>query len=213
MKKRKTIELKIYEFLGIKKFRKIALEACYLLNFPLFRLSKKEWNDFIHRFPSNYFLGKSKGLKDFKKMKKKLIGNGSFHMCCLFCNLSSLIRGTTSLPIPISVLIAFLNGYCIMLQRYNCIRISNLIERMTNHYEKAEEKAKEKQGNRLHEVLSRRIINKKECEIGEADENINKLSASIKELKQHREWLLYLEKAEKKSTESLEFLENGSIIK
>ena len=54
-KKGKNIELKIYEWLGIKTFRKIVFKFNYIILIPFtFRMTKEERWNLIHNTPSNY---------------------------------------------------------------------------------------------------------------------------------------------------------------
>lgn len=115
MKKSQKIEMKIYELLGVKLFRKAA-----------FKLEK-----IVHRKDkgknTNYHIQKNQ-LNSLEDFKKYLFYNGAIHT-------NNLIRG-----IPLLVLMYLLNlktlsliglsawllkdAYCVMLQRYNWIRLS-----------------------------------------------------------------------------------------
>ena len=108
------IEKKIYELLGIKVFRKLV----FMLEKFLHIKDKKK--------NINYHL-KQKNLSSLQDFKKYLFYNGSIHI-------KNLIRGIIIIPIMllfsintifIISLIALLikDIYCVMLQRYNWIRI------------------------------------------------------------------------------------------
>ncbi len=69
----KNMEMRIYELLGIKIFRKMAFGFCYILLFPkTLKMSKEERKEFykeFHNFRSNYHLGKVKSLEDVRNFK------------------------------------------------------------------------------------------------------------------------------------------------
>lgn len=96
---------------------------------------------------------------------------------------------TTIIVLPIM----FMNIYCIMLQRYNCIRINQLIEKMTLRYEKQKDVIKEEliEKDSLFLEHSYKIIDKKEKETSINFEDLI-ANASIEELKQYRNYLDYL---------------------
>ena len=148
MKKNKTIEMRIYELLGIKFFRKMAFGLHDILKFPLtIKMSNEERHDFLHNRASNYNLGKINSLEEVKKFKKHLFINSGIHIwALLFClpNFLKVIGGTASLSTSIINLTCIdINLYCIMLQRYNGIRINQLIKKMTSRYDKQKEAIKE----------------------------------------------------------------------
>ena len=115
MKKSRKIEIKVYELLGVKLFRKAA-----------FRLEK-----IVHRKDkgknTNYHIQKNE-VNSLGEFKKYLYYNGAIHT-------SNLIRGIPLLALmfllnfktlSIIVLSALLlkDAYCVMLQRYNWIKLS-----------------------------------------------------------------------------------------
>lgn len=75
---------------------------------------------------------KGNGLKDLKSFKKWLYINAGIHIYALIPCIRGLLTGTVIIEIPFIIL----NLYCIMLQRYNYIRIDNTIKK----YEKIEQK-------------------------------------------------------------------------
>ena len=128
MKKSQKVETKVYELLGVKQFRKAA-----------FKLEK-----IVHRKDkrknTNYHIQKNE-VDSLGEFKKYLYYNGAIHT-------SNLIRG-----IPLLVLMSLLDfkvlsiivlstlllkdAYCVMLQRYNWIKLSekefnNLIKKHIN---------------------------------------------------------------------------------
>ncbi len=68
-KKEKSIELKIYELLGVKTFKKIAFALRDRI-FVLFTLksSKEDRMKILYHTASNYNLGRVKSLEDIKKL-------------------------------------------------------------------------------------------------------------------------------------------------
>lgn len=115
MKKNRKIETKIYELLGIKQFRK-----------AVFKLEK-----IIHRKDkgknTNYHI-QNNSIESIEEFKKYLYYNGSIHA-------KNLIKGIPLLTLmclfncrvlPITLLSAWLvkDAYCVMLQRYNWIKLS-----------------------------------------------------------------------------------------
>lgn len=197
LKKNKNIEMKFYELLGIKVFRKMAFFVRDIVTLPLtFKMPKEERKKSLYNTASNYNIGKSKSLEDIKKFKKQLFKNAGIHILALLAflpNFIKIILGTASLSTTIIVLPAMvMNIYCIMLQRYNCIRINQLIEKMTPRYEKQKDAIKEELIEKDSLLLehSYKIIDKKETSVNFEDLIAN---ASIEELKQYRNYLAYLQ--------------------
>lgn len=81
-----------------------------------------------------------------------------------------------------------------MLQRYNCIRINQLIEKMTPRYEKQKDAIKEELIEKDSLLLEHtyKIIDKKEKETSVNFEDLI-ANASIDELKKYRNYLAYLQ--------------------
>lgn len=203
MKKNKNIEMKIYELLGVKIFKKFIFRLFNTLEFFLTTKNSKEASKkALYNPTSNYNLGKTKSLEDIKKFKKQLFINASIHTWALIwtlsmCILNSLkITGeTVLLPITITNLSAIIiNLYCIMLQRYNYIRINQVIKKMRPQYEKQKEKIKEElsKNDAMLKNHTYKIINKKGKENNIYLENLIE-SANIEQLKQYREWLSYFQ--------------------
>ena len=170
-KKDKSIEMKLYELLGIKVFKKMAFFVRDIVTLPLtFKMPKEERKKSLYNTASNYNIGKSKSLEDIKKFKKQLFKNAGIHIFALLAFIPSFIKiiiGMASLSTTIIVLPAMvMNIYCIMLQRYNCIRINQLIEKMTPRYEKQKDAIKEELIEKDSLLLehSYKIIDKKEKE-------------------------------------------------
>lgn len=71
MKKNKNLEMKIYELLGVKIFRKIAFSLASIISLPKKRkMTKEEWENYNNK-TSNYNIGKVKDLDDEKNIKSK----------------------------------------------------------------------------------------------------------------------------------------------
>lgn len=198
-KKDKSIEMKLYELLGIKVFKKMAFFVRDIVTLPLtFKMPKEERKKSLYNTASNYNIGKSKSLEDIKKFKKQLFKNAGIHIFALLAFIPSFIKiilGTASLSTTIIVLPAMvMNIYCIMLQRYNCIRINQLIEKMTPRYEKQKDAIKEELIEKDSLLLEHtyKIIDKKEKEISVNFEDLI-ANASIDELKKYRNYLAYLQ--------------------
>lgn len=199
MKKVKNIEMKIYELLGVKVFRKMVFTFRDILLFPLtIKMSKEEKRDFFYNIASNYNLGKIKSLEDIKKFKKYLFINTGIHIWALsVClpNFLKVIGGTASLFTTITNLTFIgINLYCIMLQRYNGIRINQLIEKMTPRYERQKNKIKEELRKDDSLILEHtyKIVDKKKRETSITFEELI-ANANIEQLKQHREFLAYFQ--------------------
>lgn len=199
MKKNKNIEMRIYELLGVKVFRKMAFGLRDILAFPLtIRMSKEERHDFLYNSASNYNLGKVKSLEDVKKFKKQLFINSGIHVWGLsVClpNFLKVIGGTASLSTAIINLTCIgINLYCIKLQRYNGIRINQLIEKMTPRYESQKDAIKEELRKEDSLLLKHtyKIVDKKEKETSITFEDLI-ANANIEQLKQYREYLAHFQ--------------------
>ena len=213
-KKGKNIELKIYELLGVKIFRKMAFglrDKIWILY--TLKMSKEERKDYLYHTASNYNLGKVNSLEDIKKFKKELFTNAAIHIWALsLCIPTSLkvIAGTASLLTTIfNLFLIGLNLYCVMLQRYNGIRINQLIEKMTPRYEKQKDVIREelKKEDSLLGEHTYKIVEKKGKEIGITfDELI--ANATIEELKQYRNHLKYFKLVNQNIQENDNYLDN-----
>lgn len=198
--------MKIYELLGVKVFRKMAFSLRDILNILKFpstiKMSKKERKEFlyntVYNMVNNYNLGKVESLEDIKDFKKILFINAGIHICTsslCFPYFLRIIGGTADLPIAIIDLTGIvINLYCIMLQRYNVIRINQLIKRMTPRYEKQKNTIKEelKKEDSLLLEHSYKIVDKKEKETNITFEDLI-VNANIEQLKQYRDYLAYFQ--------------------
>lgn len=84
---------------------------------------------------SNYIIGKDGDiLENMKKFKGSLLTNAIIHIICILIAMPSILDivngiGSTFLIIQTSLYI-ILNLYCIMLQRYNHIKINRVIKKL-----------------------------------------------------------------------------------
>lgn len=159
----KNKEMKIYELLGIKKFRKLVFNFVYILLRPFFRkLPKEEIKKVFLNIPTNYVMKKGNGLQDLRDFKNMLLFNSLVHIAGLIhCTLglvSAMAISSFALAIPF-LFLSILNIYCIMLQRYNHIKI-NLV--LNKHKQKQKEKFCDeiKKDKHLSKEYSYKTINK-----------------------------------------------------
>ncbi len=148
MKNNKSVEMRIYELLGVKQFRKLAFffrDKIWIL-FTL-KMTKEERKNFLYKTASNYNLGKIESLEDVEKFKKSLYFNAGVHLIALLKCIPSFLQaisGTFYIGSTIIISLAILiNLYCIMLQRYNFIRINQVIKKMRPRYERQLNEIKE----------------------------------------------------------------------
>lgn len=133
MKNNKNIEMKIYELLGVRLFRKIAFKLRDMTVAPF--ASKEIRRKIIKELNStfnNYNLGKINSFEDIEKFKKQLKFNTIVHLVSLIFAIIGVIIGfnyTLLLAKIIPMVGTVINTYCIMLQRYNYIRINRLIKK------------------------------------------------------------------------------------
>lgn len=147
MKKREQIEIKIYETIGIKKFKKIIFkirDAIY--NTFHKKESKEENNKNLYEKQSNYVIGKKMNLENIINYKTKIKFNTTIHLLALIALIEPLIMNLNILNITLLTI----NMYCIILQRYNTIRINELIIKLEERNKKINQtnKKQEKQLNK-----------------------------------------------------------------
>lgn len=152
----KNLEMQIYEKLGIKVFKKIAFArrnfVTSLLIFPFtLGMSIKERYDCVNKIyygqKSIYNLGKIDDLNDIKKYKKYPTINSIRFLIELGLTIPVIIKiidGRSPIITTISTASAILvNFYCIMLQRYNAIRLNRVIQKVEIHNEKMKKEQEE----------------------------------------------------------------------
>lgn len=165
MKKNKNIELKIYELLGVNVFRKYVL-------FTWEKIAK------FFNLDVGYRLDKinTYGLLNYKERAKIF---ALMHTILLIgWSIFQITYPSSLVDILYNLII---NGYCIMVQRYNIIRINNLIEKQIDKYKGKKEKNEE--NNLVSKINTHKI--KKENIIEKSLSNKN----SIESLKKYREYL------------------------
>lgn len=196
----KNTEMKFYELLGIKTFRKMAFAlagATLFLFMP--KVPKEKRNYYLYENPSNYSIGKISSLEDILKFKKKLLFNASIHLfgfVILVPDAIKIISGLATIPTTILTLfLSIINLYCVMLQRYNWIRINKLAKKMRPRYEKQKNNIKEniRKEDQLLNEHNYKIINRKGKETEITLEQLI-FNATIKELKQYRDYLTEIQK-------------------
>ena len=126
MNKIHNIELRLYELLGVKIFRKLVFYIPCITCLPkVLKLPKKERRQFIFSIPSNYRMKHGHGLQDVKNFRKWIILNSICHLYGLYVFINTfLIFGgiTTTSSLFVTAFCLFwgvINSYCLMLQRYN----------------------------------------------------------------------------------------------
>ena len=129
MKKNK--ELILYEKLGIKTFKKLVFHLRDILLIPITKdKTKEERKRMIYNTPSNYNIGKINSIEDIIHFKKQLAINTSIHLIGLLICIYELINinNLSMISIIINTLLTILNTYCLILQRYNLVRINEYVK-------------------------------------------------------------------------------------
>ena len=197
-KKENNIELKIYEFLGIKTFRKMAFKLRDFLFLPFtFKMTKEKRHKLFYEEPSNYIMKKGNGIKDLQDFKKQLLINARIHLWFLLTclpNFLKVIGGTASLSTTIiNLSCVAINIYCIMLQRYNHIRINRVIKKMLPREEAKKNKIKEelKKEDSLLDDHTYTIVSKRDKEKNISFQGVLD-TATYDKLIQYRDYLSYI---------------------
>ena len=212
--KKKSFEVKIYELIGIKYFRKLAFGLRNLFLFPMtLKMSKQERNQFYkNAYSVNYNIGKTTSIDKIKGFKKWLYINTSIHIFgVIVCFKSAFITPDISLYSKIiNISLTCVNLYCIMLQRYNVIRINDTIKRLKPHYEKRKEKIIEeiKKEDTLLKDYTYKIVDKKENEEVITFDTLIE-NATIDDLKAYRNYLKYLKMLDMKVKEKSSNMDNN----
>lgn len=116
------MEMKFYEKLGVRQWKK----------FVLWLDAKTERNP-TKRNGGNYYLN-AINVKAAKNFKVALIFNGLIHsigaLFCIYCIMGCISNGDIiSYPILIFTICFLINAYCVMLQRYNWLRIKRILKK------------------------------------------------------------------------------------
>ena len=185
----KNLELKIYEKLGVRKFRNILVKIIYFTLIPfliLFKIPKEDWKNIYQEYQVNYFMKKGNGLQDLKDYLKWPRINGTLHLIAFIPCIRGLLLGTFIIEIPLIIL----NTYCIMLQRYNYVRINNAIKKFEEIEKKKISNMKEQIKDNIEDSqISVYNYKKKKKEKNKTiDDMLDNLSLkSLKELKKEIE--------------------------
>lgn len=145
-------ELKIYEKLGIKKFKEFTINGRRILFNVIYNNSKEV--EEVLKSPSNYNIDLS--LEGVKNFKKEITYNSMIHLVGFIFSLGGIIISIAlcfkkvlsseiiSLVIGMfaSILGTYINGSCLVLQRYNYLRIEKILERAYSLEKSKEEKRK-----------------------------------------------------------------------
>ena len=154
-KKGEDLELKIYKALGVKQFRNLAFKLEKLIH-----IKDKKKN-------INYHINDCKDLVSIDKFKKYLYYNGFIHV-------KNLIFGSVGLTlmiilnasvVPVIALSTLLlkDAYCVMLQRYNWIRITRHEEKLKARERKRIDKVKSNiDKEKVEEVIINNKVNREE---------------------------------------------------
>ena len=155
MSKNQKIEVKIYELLGIKLFKKF-----------VFKLEK-----IIHRKDGkkniNYHIKNSNDMESVDNFKKFLYYNGAIHTKNLIFDIPVIIlmimfRYNLILIVPI-MLWSIKDIYCIMLQRYNWLKINSFEEKLQVRKDKRiERRVEEIDKEKIKVNLAQKEIDKNE---------------------------------------------------
>lgn len=130
------MEQKLYEFLGIKKFRILIFKIVgFILYLPLkIKFGSVEAKQIIKdaltmQTGSNYRIGKGFNLNVLRRHKKMLFINTIPHAISLYATLDFMLNSQTLFSFLFGIPWSLMNAYCIMLQRYNQIRINKVIKK------------------------------------------------------------------------------------
>ena len=188
MTKKYKIESKIYEFLGIKSFKKAVFKLEKIIH-------KKDGKKNI-----NYHIKNSINKQSVDDFKKYLYYNGTIHIKNLLFDIPAVILTIVLKFNPLIIIILFLwlikDLYCVMLQRYNWIKIKYLEKKL----EVREERNIEAEEKEIDKELIRTVIEQSQ---------LNKENLII-ELKTFRSYLLKTKtESNEISSETLDIIDNS----
>ena len=172
MKKNKNVEMRIYELLGVNIFRK------YIL-FTWEKIAKSININVRYRIDKLNI----EGVINYKKYIIGFIITHSILLLDIFVQCIIYHR-----PLSNALFGIILNSYCIMTQRYNYIRMKQLIKRLTPKYERQKDEIKRELRKEDSLLLDHtyKIVDKKERETNISFDDLI-ANASIEQLKQYRE--------------------------
>lgn len=180
----KNKEMKLYEKLGVREFRWLAFSLRKVFLYPFtIGMSEAERRNFFNS-PDNYNMGYTRNIKEIGAYKKNLFLNAGIHVFSLLYCIKGFIDYPYLITVPLLALPIAINIYCLMLQKYNYIRIKQFTERIKSRNEKV---------NQPEETEPQK-------EIVASKNASNKRLNTIKELKQHRNYLESLRRANQAQT-------------
>ncbi len=202
------LELKIYEKLGIKKFKKFTFKLREkTINFFMNHKDKQEQERILKHTPDNFIMPKGNGIADLLDFKKSILFNTSICITSAIISIPLITNTLINNPniLQILTIIGFItfDTYNIILQRYNNIRINNAIEKMKPLEEKRKQPLKEelkKEKVLTHDYDYKIKKNKNKEENITIDEILEK--ANYKELKIYKESITQLQSIKKFSDEN-----------
>lgn len=193
-------EMKLYEKLGVKKFRKFVFKVLYIVCLPaavVLKIPKGELKNQISITPTNYNIGKNINYEKINNFKKMLAFNTIIHVnAFILCGkeIINIVQGNSSLALTVTTLtLTTINTYCIMLQRYNYLKINKTLKKLKPKYDKEKEQLKEEikeSDNKIieHEYIYTKIGDRKNKEITvNFDTVLN--NASLEQLKTYKKEL------------------------
>ena len=154
-KKGEDLELKIYKALGVKYFRNLAFKLEKLIH-----IKDKKKN-------INYHINDCKDLVSIDKFKKYLYYNGFIHVKNLIFGSVGLtlmiILNASVVPVIALSTLVLKDAYCVMLQRYNWIRITRHEEKLKARERKRIDKVKSNiDKEKVDEVIINNKVNREE---------------------------------------------------
>lgn len=154
-KKGEDLELKIYKALGVKYFRNLAFKLEKLIH-----IKDKKKN-------INYHINDCKDLVSIDKFKKYLYYNGFIHVKNLIFGSAGLalmiILNASVVPVIALSTLLLKDAYCVMLQRYNWIRITRHEEKLKARERKRIDKVKSNiDKEKVEEVIINNKVNREE---------------------------------------------------
>ena len=168
MSNKKKLELKIYEFLGVKQFKK----AVFMLEKIIHKRDKGK--------NINYHIKNSNDRESVDSFKKYLYYNGFIHTKNLITGIPiivfAILCGQNLLFLIPLILFLIKDVYCVMLQRYNWLKISEFEKKLEIRDEKKID-------------LSQKNIEKKEIKIKMIEKDVSS-DIMIEKLQLLRSYLL-----------------------
>lgn len=91
----KDLEIKIYEKLGVKYFKKITMLIYKVIIKTICLLKKSQEKDDVIKYQTNYSIGAINSVDDLKRFKKNLYFNSSIHIIALIPCITALFIATS----------------------------------------------------------------------------------------------------------------------